>query len=130
MKKIAIAVLGMLALASAAFGAEIADIAWDQSNLETLRSFDKAAVARFLESEVEKLAIDPLPNGRFDENVTAGDIQEFTWANLFGGPRYQLVVVSGPLGSGGVNYLVIYTRNSAGKINEQTIKGQAIHLEG
>jgi len=45
-----IAILGMLAFASAAFGAEIADISWDQSNLETLRSFDKAAVARFLNS--------------------------------------------------------------------------------
>ncbi len=45
-----IGILGMLALASAAFGAEIADIAWDQSNLETLHSFDKAAVARFLNS--------------------------------------------------------------------------------
>ncbi len=42
--------LGMLALASAAFGAEIGDISWDQSNLETLRSFDAAAVARFLNS--------------------------------------------------------------------------------
>ena len=51
MKKILIAVLGILALASGAFAAELADIAWDQSNLETLRSFDKADVARFLDSE-------------------------------------------------------------------------------
>jgi len=122
-----IAILGMLAFASGAFGAEIGDIAWDQSNIETLRSFDKADVARFLESEVEKLAIDPL---NFDENITTDDIQEFTWANLFGGPQYQLVLVSGPLGSSGENFLVIYTRNSAGKISEETIKGQAIHLEG
>ena len=126
-RNLLISVLGMLAIASAAFGAELGDISWDQSNLETLRSFNEADVARFLESEVEKLAIEPL---RLDESVTTDDVQEFTWANLFGGPQYQLVVVSTPLGSAGANFLVIYTRNSAGKINEETIKGQAIHLAG
>ena len=108
MKKInsLIAVLGMLALASAAFGAEIVDIAWDQSNLETLRSFDAAAVARFLNSGlVEPPFVAPVEeNGDFS-TAEAGNIQEFTWANLSGNNQYQLVVVFGPLGSGGVNRL-------------------------
>jgi len=40
-----ITAVGTLMLASVAFGAEIADIAWDKSNLETLHSFGAEAVA-------------------------------------------------------------------------------------
>jgi len=40
------------------------------------------------------------------------------------------VVVFGPLGSSGQNSLSIYSRDSSGKVSEQEIQGQAIHLEG
>ena len=127
-----IAVLGMLALASAAFGAEIADIAWDQSNLETLHSFDAAAVARFLNSGLVERPFLGRPDEENGEpaRVTADEAAEFTWANLSGNNHYQLVVVFPPLGSAGVNNMSIYSRDSSGKISEQEIQGQAIHLEG
>jgi len=46
----------LIALASASFTltAGIAEIPWNQSNIETLRSFDKAAVVRFLNEQRRK----------------------------------------------------------------------------
>lgn len=38
----------MLAFASAAFSAEIDSLAWNQSNIKTLRAMGKHAVFRFL----------------------------------------------------------------------------------
>ncbi len=128
-----IGILGMLALASAAFGAEIADIAWDQSNLETLHSFDKAAVARFLNSGLVQRPFTGRVNPDNDEEfdiVRAGDVEGFSWANLSGNNQYQLVVVFQPLGSSGANSMAIYNRDSSGKISEQEIQGHGIQLEG
>ncbi|MGD0074978.1 MAG: hypothetical protein ABSD31_11640 [Candidatus Binataceae bacterium] len=124
-----LAILGMLALASGAFGAEIADIAWDQSNLETLRSFDKAAVARFLNSGDLSPGLPQRWNGDEPDILRDFDIADFTWAKLFGNSRYQLVVVFEPLGSSVVNTIAIYDRVSSGNISEQSINGKAITLE-
>ena len=129
MKKmhLVILILGMLVLASAAFGGEIAEIAWDQSNIETLRSFDSEAIARFLNSG---LVEQPVLARADEDSVTAGDIQEFTWANLSGDNQYQLVIVFPSLGSRAVNSLSIYSRDPSEKITEHEIKGTAIRLEG
>jgi hypothetical protein len=54
-----VAVLGMLALASGAFGANLADVPWDQSHLDTLRSFSAADVDRLTEPDVDPEAFAP-----------------------------------------------------------------------
>jgi len=127
--KLLITILGIVALAGAAFAAEIADISWDQSNLETLRLFKNADVVRFLNSGLVEQPFVSLTNGE-EESVTARDIEEFTWTNLFGNNQYQLVVVFPPIGTGGANTMTIYSRDSSGKISEQEIGGQAIQLNG
>jgi hypothetical protein len=127
MKKILIAGLGMLALVSAAFGAEIADIAWNQSNIETLRSFGKADVARFLNSGL----VARIGSAGDSDDTTPDDIQEFTWADLSGNHQDQLVMVlSSFFSSNAANALAIYRRDSSGKISEQWIEGMNIQLNG
>jgi len=126
MKKILMAGLGMLALVSAASGAEIADTAWNQSNIETLRSFGKADVAKFLNSGL----VEWIGSAHDGDNTTTNDIQEFTWADLSGDHQYQLVMVLSSFSGNAANSLAIYRRNSSGKISEQWFQGMNIHLNG
>ena len=128
-RNLLISVLGILALAGTAFGAEIADISWDQSNLETLRSFKEADVVRFLNSGLVEQPFVSFTHGD-EESVTARDIEEFTWANLLGNNQYQLVVVFAPIGTSGANAMSIYSRDSSGKISEQEMGGLGIRLDG
>jgi hypothetical protein len=57
MKKIlAVLLTTILACASVASGAEIRDLAWNESNIKTLRAFNKAAVLRF-ENETSPVSV-------------------------------------------------------------------------
>jgi len=103
----------VLGLTGVGFGAEIGELAWDESNIKTLRAVDKAAVAHFMNrvggGEGTPLAIKPT------------DILEFEWVDLAGDGKYELVVT----GSSGPNYadLGIYWQQAPGKFRSQSLAG-------
>src|SRR3972149_3552871 len=112
MKKTLIAALAMtLALAGLALGTEITDLAWNESNIETLRALDKAAVARL---------INQVQSGWFD--ISDDNVGEFAWANL-GDKKYELVVTLDFSGRRFFNTLLIYNRDAAGNVNSQELHG-------
>ncbi len=112
-KPLIMAVALVLGLTGVGFGAEIGDLAWDESNIKTLRAVDKAAVAHFMSrfggSEGTPDAVKP------------SEILEFEWVDLAGDGRYELVVT----GSSGPNYagLVIYWQESPDKFRSQFLPG-------
>jgi hypothetical protein len=116
MKKTLIMALALvLGLASAGFGVEIGDLAWNESNIKTLRAADKAAVAHFM----NKL-------GSGDDSITAvkpSDILEFEWVDLAGDGKYELVLTesSGP----NAYFLSIYWQEGPGKFRDQSLPGAA-----
>jgi hypothetical protein len=118
MKNIVIALFVVLALASHALAAGIADLPWTEPNIENLRTFDKTAVVRFVNqvsgNEGTILA------------TKEGDIGDFTWADLAGDGKYQLLVVYDVNGRGFFNDLAIYTQESPGKIRRDDIEGWGI----
>ena len=115
MKKIsALALFATLPFASIALSSDIGHLAWNRSNVETLRSFDKAAVVEFLD-ELRRDAGSPLP-------VVAGEIGQFEWVDVAGNGKYRLVLTgSGPC----VHYVMILTKNAAGRVRSQNIDGWA-----
>ncbi len=129
----------MLAFASVGIAAEaptisqtkIGALAWNQANIEALRSFSYADVAEFLgatgvEWEGENIAAADCP-ARFCANF---HMYEFTWADLTSNGRYHLLVVLQAFGVGGENRLLVYNQSPSGAITSQSIVGQDIHLEG
>ena len=112
-KKLIMALVLVLGLTSVGFGAEIGDLAWDESNIKTLRAVDKAAVAHFMSrfggSEGTPDAVKP------------SEILEFEWVDLAGDGRYELVVT----GSSGPNYagLGIYWQEGPDKFRSQSLPG-------
>ena len=56
------------------------------------------------------------------------DLEEFTWADLAGDRRYNLVIVWGAMGSGEWNEMWIYSRSPSGKLSLQCIDGGGIGL--
>src|SRR5271154_4006046 len=106
MKKILIASLSLLALVSSAFGADIADTAWNDSNLKTLQAFGKADVAKFVNSGRVK----SIGSAGDSDATLPDDIQEFTWADLYGDRRYELVMVLKSFNRGAANSLAVYAQ--------------------
>ncbi len=87
-KRIAIILATAVALAveGVAFSADIASLAWNQSNIETLRSFGKRAVATF---------VNELGHGEGTPNaMTARDIWELGWFDLAGNGKYELALIT------------------------------------
>ncbi|HTY55942.1 MAG TPA: hypothetical protein VMB26_12100 [Candidatus Binataceae bacterium] len=126
MKKLLMAFFCLLAPASLASASDIAGVAWTQNNLAILRSFTKADVAKFINSGLVKTV------GSFDgtNKTKTLDIQEFTWADLTGTHRYQLVVVLKSFNSYASNTMGIYHRDAAGKLGEWWFQGMDIQLKG
>jgi hypothetical protein len=60
----------------------IATLAWNQSNIETLRSLDKAAVLKFLNEGRDT-----------DLQLTPSDIGEFRWFDPAGDGKYELATI-------------------------------------
>ena len=100
-----IAAILLCALVGAASAAGVADIPWNQSNIAILRGLDKAAV--------EKLVND-LSVG--DVHKTVGD---FTWTDLVGDGRYELITTLDLSGRAFFDYLAVYERDDLGKISVQ-----------
>jgi len=106
MKKLLIVLLTtILAFASAAFSAEIDDLAWNESNIKTLRALDKAAVFRLV-TDGGPEAPSLYDNGWF----------EFDWHRA-GDGKYELAVVSatGPE----IATLTIYWQDASRKVRSQ-----------
>ena len=103
--------LAVLVLTGAAFGAEVADIPWDEANIQTLRSFDKEAVIKFLNDE---LNLDGFPVTDVYDDI------HFAWSNLEGGEKYQLIVQATGRCCGSV---MIFSKDASGKVSYQTLDG-------
>jgi len=96
--------MAMLASGVASAG-QIDQLAWNQSNIATLRNLDKAIVERF----VNEMSMD-------DVHKTVG---EFTWEDLAGNGRYELIVTLDVSGRAFFDYLAVYERDDSGKISVQ-----------
>ncbi len=126
-----VAIIASLACASVAFGAHlqddrepeveatkhvsgrIANLAWTQSNIETLRSFDKTAILKFLN---ESAGVEGTPDA-----IKAWEVDEFEWVDLAGDGRYELATVgsSGPC----CYYLYLYWQVAPKKVRSQSYGG-------
>jgi len=112
-KSLTIAAIFLCALVGAAFAAGIAEIPWNESNIQTLRGFDKSSV-------------DALVN-----NLRGGDpmhamVGGFGWYDLAGDHHYELVATEDLSGRAFFDYLAIYGQDSAGKpVVQQWIEGDA-----
>ena len=114
---LALAVIGLAKTGSCAT-AGISDIAWDQSNLSKLRSFDKDDVFDFVSQQQDD------PNYLAIQTELSDDsrcVEGLTWADLAGNNQYRLVVVFEPPGTSITNSVVIYSRSSSGKITSEVI---------
>jgi hypothetical protein len=95
---LSLAIIVLVTGAAFAAAANISDLSWDESNLSKLRSFDKDEIFDFLvqtKDNVNDEAI-VLYLGLGDDSRC---IEGFTWANLAGDHRYDLVVVFEPEGT-------------------------------
>jgi hypothetical protein len=108
-KSLLIALSASWLLGGAAMGSQIASIPWNEANLQTLRSFDKAAVVK---------SIDGLPGRGL---LTPQEVDEFGWFDLAGDGKYELVLTasSGPC----CEALGILTQTRAGKLRVQNFLG-------
>jgi hypothetical protein len=108
MKKVLTVFLtAIVASASLAAGAEIRDLAWDESNIKTLRAFNKAAVLRF-ENEINPAWA--------EQSESDFHSYEYHWYPA-GGGKYELAISSqtGP----DLAVLTIYRQDAPGKIRSQ-----------
>ena len=126
-----IALLGIFLAAGVAHGANpsgvassgselrIADMAWDDSNIDTLQSFESpweegdAPVVQFVCEQ------DPSAYAK-----TCG-MRDFQWVDLAGNHEYQLVITS-YFSPKSQNWLRIYWRDSSGTISKQQFSGYLI----
>jgi hypothetical protein len=92
-------------ISGAAFAGQIDQLKWNQSNIATLRSFDEAAVEKFVNEMSEG-----------DVHKTVG---EFTWADLAGDGRYELVTTLDLSGRSFFEYLAVYQRDDSGSVSVQ-----------
>lgn len=106
-KVLTVLLMAIVASASVAAGAEIRDLAWNESNIKTLRAFDKAAVLRF-ENETSPAWA----------KQTESDFHsyEYHWYPA-GDGKYELATSSqtGP----DLAVLTIYWQDAPGKIRSQ-----------
>jgi hypothetical protein len=116
--------------ASAASGAEIDSLAWNRSNLKTLRAFDEAAVLRFLDSlsdsrpsidsvagDIEEHTIERPDPESGDSSLPDLSCCEFGWQEA-GDGKYELAVASstGPE----ISFLTIYWQEASHKVRSQS----------
>jgi hypothetical protein len=99
-----------VALGSAAFAADIGNLAWNQSNVDTLLSFDRAAILKFINRDDEGTPSAMKPQ----------ELWEFGWYDLAGDGNYELVVrsSSGPC----CVWLGIYSQDAALHVNDQNLR--------
>jgi len=91
------------------YAADIASLAWTESNLDVLRTFDKAAVEDFVNTMV-------------DDGMHA-TVGEFAWIDLAGDERYELATRQDLSGRAYFDYLAVYWRSPAGKVTRDWIEG-------
>jgi hypothetical protein len=99
----------ILSVAGIGHAGEIGDVAWTESNLDVLRTFDKAAIEDFA-------------NDMRDDGMHAA-VGEFAWIDLAGDKQYELVTRQDLSGRAYFDYLVVYRRNASGKITRDWIEG-------
>jgi len=113
-KSLTIAAILLCALVGAAFAAGIADIPWNESNIQTLRGFNKSSV-------------DTLVNKLRGGDPMHAMVGGFGWYDLAGDHRYELLATEDLSGRGFFDYLAIYQQDSAGKpVVQQWIEGDGI----
>jgi len=91
------------------YAADIASVAWTESNLDVLRTFGKAAVEDFV-------------NTMRDDGMHA-TVGELAWIDLAGDERYELATRQDLSGRAYFDYLVVYWRSPAGKVTRDWIEG-------
>ena len=104
-----------LALNRSALAADISGLVWDRANIATLRSFGKADVAQLL-TAITGFALPVKP----------ADIGEFTWADLQGDGKVELVATMDVNGRAFFNALFILWKDSSGKVRAQELDGWMI----
>lgn len=94
-------------------GGAIGSLAWNQSNIEKLRSLDKAAVVRFM-NEWAGTEGDP-------DATNANQISEFEWVTLADDGKYELATVGsqGPC----CVFLYLYRQDAPGEVRFQSYGG-------
>ena len=107
-KSLPIAAILLCALVGAAFAAGITEIPWNESNIGTLRSFEKAAIFEFV------------TGGDHDSGFTEKNIWEFGWYDLAGDGRYELALTqnTGPC----CVALILYWQDAPGKVRSQSFQ--------
>jgi hypothetical protein len=112
-KTLIISLIILCALLGTAMGSEIGNLTWNESNIQTLRSFDKEAVVKFLN---EWTGMD----GKLGA-LTPQQVDEFKWIDLAGDGKYELVLTasSGPC----CEAVGILTQTRAGKLRVQNFLG-------
>ena len=118
MRTIVLLGLVIFAFAAEAFAGEIGDLPWNKSNTPALRAMDKATVAALVNNlpAANSSVIHP-------GSINIGD---FTWADLEGNGTYQLLMTLDVNSRHFYNALVVYTRDSSGRLASQEIMGWAI----
>lgn len=106
----------VLTLVTTAQAANMADLAWNQSNISTLKKLDRREVADL---------IDSIANPQVAPPIASSSIGTFTWNDLAGDGTYQLVMTV-DVGRHFYNALVIYNRDANGKMSAQEIRGWEI----
>jgi len=114
-------IVGWLAItaptvATTAPAGDMAGLAWNQSNISTLKTLDKHTIADL---------IDSIANPQIAPPISAGSIGTFTWSDLAGDGTYQLVMTV-DVSRHFYNALVIYNRDADGKLSAQEIRGWEI----
>ncbi len=117
MRQLTICLLLLPVLAGFALAADIGSLEWNQSNIDALRAMDKPAIAELVNDTRDTSGPVPRPS--------ADEIGEFTWADLAGDGTYQLVLTE-EVSRRFYNALIVYNRNSAGKLSAQEIDGWEI----
>ena len=94
------------------------NLAWDESNIKTLRTLNQADLAALVNllPPGSGVVIHPEP----------ASIGEFAWTDLQGNGTYQLLMTLDVNGRHFYNSLVIYSRDSSGRLASQEIRGWAI----
>ena len=107
--KLILALLIVATISTSALAIQIDQIAWNESHVATLRSFDKAAISAFV------------TGGDRDPGFREKNILEFGWYDLAGDGKYELALTQG--GGPCCVFLVLYRQDSIGKVSSQSFDG-------
>lgn len=99
------------------YRSRIAMLDWNRSNLETLRSLDKAALAQFLNDWPENVY----------NQITPAEIDDFGWFDLAGDGKYELAFTDhgGPC----CEFLKIFWQEGPGKFRYVSYRGARYDLK-